>query len=285
MMEDLLLDKIKSYEPANVLEQENVLQELMQHFVLAGLARSGLFGEAMFQGGTCLRILFGTRRFSEDLDFLLKAPDPDFRWGPFVDTVRESCAQDGIHFELLDRSDADAAVKRAFLKTDSIGKVILLDLPFSRHVKKRIRIKLEIDTNPPEGSSYETRYLGFPVTAAVTTQTLASGFGTKTHALLCRQYTKGRDWYDFLWYVARRVVPDLAVLRNALRQQGPWAGQAVTVDRDWILEALHHRIDEVDWAEAGHDVARFMVAQDLEQIALWKPELFHFHADRLGELL
>ncbi|MBN1610848.1 MAG: nucleotidyl transferase AbiEii/AbiGii toxin family protein [Polyangiaceae bacterium] len=224
-------------------------------------------------------------RFSEDLDFLLKTPDPNFRWRPFAEAARESCAQDAIRFELLDRSEADAAVEQAFLKTDSIGKLMLLELPFNRHVKKRIRIKLEIDTNPPEGSSYETRYLGFPVTVPVTTQTLTSGFGTKTHALLCRRYTKGRDWYDFLWYVNRRVVPDLVLLGNALEQQGPWAGQNAAIGRDWLLGTLHSRIDEVDWAAARDDVARFVVARDQEQVARWAAELFHFNVDRLGELL
>ena len=119
-----------------------------------------------------------------------------------------------------------AAVRKAFVKTDSIGSVVTLGLPFERVSSKKIRIRLEIDINPPQGSSFETSYLSFPTTAPLTTQTLPSGFGTKTHALLCRRYVKGRDWYDFLWYVARRTVPDLALLGNALLQQGPCTASA-----------------------------------------------------------
>jgi predicted nucleotidyltransferase component of viral defense system len=284
MIERLLAERIKTYAPANVLEQENVLQELMQHFVLAALARSGLFNVAMFHGGTCLRILHGTGRFSEDLDFLLKLPDPGFAWEPYLGEVRASCDADGIHFEVQDRSEADGAVKRAFLKTDSIGRELVLELPFHRHVRKRIRIKLEIDANPPAGSSFETAFLGFPVTAAVTVQSLPSGFGTKAHALLCREYTKGRDWYDLLWYVAQRIAPDLPLLQNALRQQGPWAGQHLRIDRAWLAEALHRKVEQVDWNEAQSDVSRFVTARERSQIALWGPDLFHSRVDELRRL-
>ena len=95
-------------------------------------------------------------------------------------------------------------------------------------------------------------------TAPITTQTLSSGFGTEAHALLCRRYVKGRDWYDFLWYVARRTVPDLALLGNALLQQGPWHGNRVEVSSDWLLQALRAKIERVDWKLARDDVQRFL---------------------------
>jgi hypothetical protein len=142
-----------------------------------------------------------------------------------LDPVGELCAREGITLELQDRSEVDGAVKKAFVKTDSIGKIVLLDLPFNRNARKKIRIKLEIDTNPPAGSSFETAYINFPVLSALTTQTLGSGFGTKSHALLCRDYIKGRDWYDLLWYIERGVVPDLRLLQSAIDQHGPWAGE------------------------------------------------------------
>jgi predicted nucleotidyltransferase component of viral defense system len=188
-----------------------VLQELMQHYVLASLSRAGMFSEAIFHG---------VSRFSEDLDFLLKRPDPGFRWNKYLEAVDRDCAQEGIEFGLLDKSAADNAVQKAFLKTDSIGKVLLLALPFERPNPRKIRIKLEIDTNPPAGSAFQTSYITFPGVAAVTTQTLPSGFGTKAHALLCRRYVKGRDWYDFVWYTSRKIKPDLELLQNALFQQG-----------------------------------------------------------------
>jgi len=283
MIEGLLHDRIRDYGPTNALEQENVLQELMQHFVLASLWRARFFAEAAFHGGTCLKILYGTNRFSEDLDFQLKQPFSGFQWSPYLDRIRSDCLAEGIRFDVQDKSRADGAVRKAFLKTDSIGQILTLDLPFSRQSTRKIRIKLELDTNPPEGSAFETRYITFPVTAAITTQTLESGFAGKSHALLCREYTKGRDWYDFLWYVSKKVVPRFTLLGNALEQQGPWAGRGVRVTADWYIAAMRARIEEIDWDAARNDVARFIVSSEQDSIALWKPDLFLYHLDRLAE--
>jgi predicted nucleotidyltransferase component of viral defense system len=285
MISDVLNDKIREYGPTNAVEQENVLQELMQHFVLASLSRAGFFSIAGFHGGTCLRIIYGTNRFSEDLDFLLKQTAADFEWGPYLDRIRSDCLDEGIRFEVQDKSHVEAAVKKAFLKTDSVGQILILDLPYSRRDSKKIRIKLEVDTNPPEGSHFETHYIAFPVTAAVTTQSLSSGFASKSHALLCRGYTKGRDWYDFLWYVSRKIVPDFILLGNALYQLGPWKGRRVKVTAEWYVGAMNARIREVDWAEAKMDVARFVHAREQESIALWSQDLFLYHLDRLAERL
>ena len=282
MVEDLLQEKLRTYQPADAVEQEHVLAELMQHYVLAGLSRAGLFREAFFHGGTCLRILHGMRRFSEDLDFMLKRPQPDFAWRRYLDPVGELCAREGITLELQARSEVDGAVKKAFVKTDSIGKIVLLDLPFNRNARKKIRIKLEIDTNPPAGSSFETAYINFPVLSALTTQTLRSGFGTKSHALLCRDYIKGRDWYDLLWYIERGVVPDLRLLQSAIDQQGPWAGVGQEVTPSWYLEALRARIATVDWEAAKRDVIRFVGARDREGVALFRADLFRHQVDRLA---
>ena len=285
MIGDLLRERIRQYAPANAVEQDNVLQEIMQHFVLAGLSRSGFFSPAAFHGGTCLRILYGTSRFSEDLDFLLRAPAPGFAWGKYLEEVRDDCLAQGIRFEVQDRPASDAAVRKAFLKTDSIGQVLELDLPYQRQRARKVRIKLEVDTNPPAGSAFETHYITFPVTSAISTQTLTSGFALKSHALLCREYAKGRDWYDFLWYVSRKVAPEFGLLGNALDQQGPWAGRKVHVTPEWYLGAMRARIEGLDWGAARNDVERFLPAREQESLALWKPELFLYHLERLGELL
>ena len=221
-------------------------------------------------------------RFSEDLDFLLKEPNPDFKWEPYLERIRSDCRDEGINFEVKDRSSAETAVKKAFLKTDSIGQILTLELPFSRHAARKIRIKLEIDSNPPAGSVFETRYINFPMTAAITTQTLESGFATKSHAVLCREYTKGRDWYDFLWYSSKKVVPDLVLLGHALDQQGPWAGRRVRVTRKWYLATMRKQIEEIDWDQAKVDIRRFVIAREQESLDLWGPELFLQQLDRLA---
>jgi predicted nucleotidyltransferase component of viral defense system len=284
MLDKVLSARIREYAPTNQGEQENVLQELMQHYVLAGLSRAGLFAEAMFHGGTCLRIVYGMNRFSEDLDFLLKQPNPAFRWQDYLESVRKDCVQEGIPFEVQDKSQAGTAVQKAFLKTDSIGKILTLDLPFERYQNRKIRIKLEIDTNPPAGSTFTTSYITFPVTAPLTTQSLESGFALKLHALLCRSYVKGRDWYDFVWYVARKTSPDLDLLRNALHQQGPWAGQPVTVTMRWVQENMDAAIRRIDWTAARVDVQRFIPLREQEGLRAWSADFFCQQLERMSKM-
>ena len=283
MLGRVLNARIREYAPTNAVEQDNVLQEIMQHYVLASLARAGLFKEAMVHGGTCLRIVNGINRFSEDLDFLLKQPDRNFRWQGYLESVRKDCAQEGIPFEVQDKAEATSAVRKAFLKTDSIGKILTLDLPFERYQARKVRIKLEIDTNPPAGSTFATSYLTFPVTVPLTTQTLESSFALKFHALLCRSYVKGRDWFDFVWYVARSVRPDLDLLQNALHQNGPWAGQSLTVTMDWVLANMDIAIRRIDWDTARNDVQRFLPLREQDGLRLWGAEFFLHHLARMSE--
>ena len=284
MIEDVLSGKIKEYHPANAMDQENVLQELLQHFVLVSLARAGLFQHAEFHGGTFLRIVHGLDRFSEDLDFVLKRADPRFAWHKYLDPIVQDCAHEGIQFEVVDRSVVDAPVKKAFLKTDSIGKLLVLDLPFSRHSSRKIKIKLEIDTNPPAGSTFESAYISFPVMTAITTQTLESSFASKSHALLCRSYSKGRDWYDFLWYVSRKTRPNFTLLSNALDQQGPWQGRQIDVSAKWYLKYLREVIADTNWARTKEDVGRFLPLTQQESLDLWNTDFFLYHADQLAQV-
>ena len=285
MLSDVLQARIREYAPANAIEQENMLAELMQHYVLASLSRSGLFSAAIFHGGTCLRICHGMNRFSEDLDFLLKQADPEFAWEPHLRRIAADCADEGLRIEIQDKNRAVGAVRKAFVKTDSIGSIVTLELPFERVNSRKIRIKLEIDVNPPQGSSFETSYLSFPTTAPITTQTLSSGFGTKTHALLCRRYVKGRDWYDFLWYAARRTVPDLALLGNALFQQGPWQGERLKVSSEWLLRAMREKIESIDWKLARDDVRRFLPLSEQRGLDSWSAGLFLHQVERMAAYL
>jgi predicted nucleotidyltransferase component of viral defense system len=274
MFHDVVAAKLGEYDLGNAVEQENALQELMQHYILASLSRAGLFAEAMFHGGTCLRIVNGINRFSQDLDFLLKKPNPHFVWQPYLARVQRDCAQEGIDFEIQDKSDVDEAMRKAFVKTDSIGKVMTLGLPYGRQAQRKIRVKLEIDTNPPAGSRFETSYLSFPTTAPITVQSLASGFATKSHALLCRTYTKGRDWYDLIWYVGRRIEPNLELLANALLQQGPWKNEKQEITVAWLLNALRDKIGTIDWGVARSDVQRFLPTKEQEGLQVWSESFF-----------
>jgi predicted nucleotidyltransferase component of viral defense system len=285
VIEKRLEARIAEYGPQDSLHQELVLHEILQEIILASLAKAGFFSRAVFGGGTALRILHGTERFSEDLDFLLDVPDPGFRWEPLALRIRDDCRDQGIELEVQDRSRDVGAVKKAFLKTDSIGKLLVIALPHSRNPRQKIGIKLEIDTNPPSGSTSEIRYLDFPVTVPIAAQTLGSGFALKIHALLCRDYAKGRDWWDFVWYIRRRVVPDFALLASALDQIGPWAGSRPEVTGPWLLGVLRDRVAAIDWSLARQDVARFIPASGQASLAAWSAEFFRFQIDRLAEYI
>ncbi len=278
MLEDVLKSRFDEYAPGNALEQENVLMETMQHYILASLSKHGIFSKAIFHGGTCLRIVKGMQRFSEDLDFLLKKPDSAFTWEPYVVGVQRDCRAEGIEFEVVGRDRSEAAVRKTFLKTDSVGSLLYFQLPFGRHRQHKVRIKLEIDTNPPAGSVFETAYLMFPRLEPLTIQTMESGFALKIHALLCRSYVKGRDWFDFLWYVARKVKPDMNLLANALNQQGPWAGMRPDVTVHWLYKSVTSRIKQIDWAKARDDVQRFLPLSQQAALRHWEKDLFLYHA-------
>ena len=151
--------------------------------------------------------------------------------------------------------------------------------------KKKIRIKLEIDTKPPEGSEYETAYITFPRTVVITAQTLESGFGTKAHALLCREYDKGRDWYDFVWFVGKHVVPNFKLLGNALNQQGAWAGSGVNATPEWFIDRMRIRILELDWDKIKYDVQRFIPLNEQENLSLWDERFFLYQLEVMERYL
>jgi len=249
---------------------------------LSILAKSNFFTLAAFQGGTFLRIFHNLERFSEDLDFILKEQYGKFNWAPYLELVRKECEAEGIHFEVMDKSRSSDVVKKAFLKSDSIGKILILELPFDRFVKRKIKIKFEIDTNPPLGSGFETQYLSFPIPVPVTTQTLPSSFAGKLHALLCRPYVKGRDWYDFLWYVSKKTPLDAVLFENAVKQIGPWAGKSIKITPEWVLDTLRNRIKEIDWNATREDVRIFIMLKNQEQLALWSEGYFLKQVDYLG---
>ena len=111
---------------------------------------------------------------------------------------------------------------------------------------------------------------------------LPSNFAQKIHALLCRPYTKGRDWYDFAWYVAQGVTPNLAHLQSALMQYGPWQGQKdLDVDRDWLVNNISSTIEEIDWGTASNDIANFVHTDEKQTVDDWDKNLFFLHLQRL----
>ncbi len=278
----LIQDRLNDYKCQSELEEQHAIREITQEVILAALGRSDFFKKAVFQGGTCLRIFYGLNRFSEDLDFILKEPSPGFELKPYLSAMSKELAAYGYNVDIADRSKTGVAVKKAFIKDDSLGKILHLNYSGKTGLLRKVRIKLEIDTNPPEGSCAELKYLDFPFLSSVIVQDKPSLFAGKVHALLCREYTKGRDWYDFLWYTSRNTGINYTFLASAIKQYGIWQGQNIEVNLDWCVEALKQKIDLIDWKSTVKDVRRFVKPQELPSIDLWCKELFLAQLEKLG---
>lgn len=281
-MIELIQERLASYNAANQLEEEYAVKEILQDIALYGLWRAGFFDIAAFQGGTCLRIVHGMGRFSEDLDFILKQPDPDFSWPVYLQGMVQCFEEFGLKSEILDKSRMDQRIKKAQIKDNSICHQLNLSF-FRENPARKQTIKLEIDVDPPENSGFAYRYLDFPLDFEVCHQDLNSNFSLKIHALLCRPYVKGRDWYDFNWYVKQRVKPNLAHLQAALLQWGPWAGQEIKIDLKWLKQKLTEKIGRIDWQDAAMDVERFLRLQEQHSLKLWSVAFFLHKVEQLGE--
>ncbi|MCG7919953.1 MAG: nucleotidyl transferase AbiEii/AbiGii toxin family protein [Candidatus Thiodiazotropha lotti] len=280
-MIELIQQRLDRYKIVNPVEEEQAIKEILQEIALYSLWQAGFFEVAAFQGGTSLRILHGLPRFSEDLDFILKTPDPDFEWNTYLERLMSGLEVFGLRSEAVNKSRMDQRVKKALLKDNSIGNQ--LNLAFYRgNEHQKLKIKLEIDINPPEGSGFDYTYLDFPLDFEVCHQDLSSNFSLKIHALLCRPYVKGRDWYDFNWYVKQNIQPNYTHLQAALNQYGPWEGQNQKIDKTWLNHALLEKVAAIDWTEAAEDVARFISTAEQQSLQLWSKRFFGSKIERLG---
>lgn len=280
---NIIQQRLLSYECKTVLDQENALKEIAQEIALMALSRAGFFRIAAFQGGTCLRILYGLNRFSEDLDFVLLESNNQFDWEKYTKTMQEEFNAYGYMLEVVHKKRLEKAMQSLFLKAESQGGILILkDLRTNR---AKLQIKLEIDTNPPEGSTYELKYLDFPLPYVVQSQDLSSLFASKSHALLCREYVKGRDWYDFIWYVARKTPINFLLLTHAIWQKGPWEGKNISVTAEWFLQTLKAKILKINWDEAKKDISRFLKPRELASLNLWSEAFFLSRLDQLSRYL
>lgn len=270
----IIQQRLESFQSRSAQEEEQALREIFQEVVLSGLARSDFFKFVAFHGGTALRIFYGLNRFSEDLDFCLFEPDRSFDLNCFVSGMVQELKAYGFDFEIKERKNAQQVVKKLFVKDDSIGKVLVFN-----HFKmdcsvKKIHIKIEVDTNSPRGAGLETKFLQFPFPCSVTLHDKPSLFAGKTHALLCREYVKGRDWYDFIWYCRNKTPINYILLKSALYQQGPWQGENLEIDMNWCRSKLRERIESLDVEAARREVASFVREYEKASLDVWSKEFF-----------
>ncbi len=274
MSVQMIQQRLLSYNCKTDIEEQQAIREITQEVVLAALGRGDFFKYALFQGGTCLRIFYGLNRFSEDLDFILQKPAPDFQLKNYLRYLTDELSAYGYNIEITDREKADSTIKKAFLKDGSLGKVIHLRHSKQTGTPAKIKIKLEVDTNPPLGSGYELQYLDFPFVSAVAVQDKPSLFAGKIHALLCRDYIKGRDWYDFIWYTSQGIGINYEFLASAINQIGSWQNRNVKTDKIWVLEELEKKITSLNWKQVSKDVRPFIRSNEQASLNLWSKELF-----------
>jgi len=272
---DIVDEMLSRFPRETEAEKNNALREVMQEIALAGLQRAGFFEKAAFYGGTCLRIFHGLPRYSEDLDFSLLAADKDFRLSPYFDKLIEAFAALGFDVEISEKfKTADTDIASAFLKKSASRYDI------SIRSQKTLKIKFEVDTDPPLGFATEQKLLLQPYSLYVNCFGLSDLFAGKVHALLFRQWKnriKGRDWYDFEWYVRKGVPLNRQHLAIRATQSGHWP-EAAEMTAAQLADLLHDRIEKIDLVSARADVDRFIKSP--EQLAIWSKNYFHDLADR-----
>ena len=268
---------IESYGPKNIQEAEQALREIMQEITLAGLYRANFFKHAAFYGGTALRIFHGLNRFSEDLDFSLIEKNQEFKLAPFLDGVKTEFASLGMQVTFNQKTKSKAsAIDSAFLKSETLwGELVVETNPpqFSLAQKPSIKIKLEVDTQPPLLFETENRLLMKPFSFYVNCFTLPHLFAGKMHALLFRKWqkrVKGRDWYDMEWYIRNGVALNLEHFCQRAMESGDWSQPAMT--KIQLLELLHAKINSTAIENAREDVIRFV--QNPRELDIWSRDYF-----------
>ena len=259
-------------------EERNALKEVVQEVALCGLSRAGFFKSAAFYGGTALRIFYGLDRFSEDLDFSLIAPDPSFDLKAYFPILESEIRATGLNFTVEEKvKSAESNIRSAFLKGNTKEHI----LSFFRgqdssalHPGEIIRIKFEVDIDPPAHAAFETKYRLLPSPYEVRLYDLPSLFAGKIHAVLCRAWknrVKGRDLYDYVFYLAKGAAVNLAHLKARLVDSG-FIGEDFQLDQDSLIGLLNERFASIDYEQAKQDVLPFI--KDKSKLNLWGSVFF-----------
>lgn len=262
------------------------LREVMQEIALAGLYRGGFFQKAAFYGGTALRIFYQLDRFSEDLDFSLLQTDANFSLEPYFAAIRKEFHALGIQVDVSAKQKTrQTAVESAFLKSNTAIHLLQIQGEYAQSWSppRPIRIKFEVDTQPPLGFGTEEKLLLLPFSFYVKCFQKGDLFAGKLHALLYRRWqnrVKGRDWYDFEWYVRHGHPVHLSHFLQRAQQSEQLLGRdRVRVEE--VRELLRQRIEQVDFQQAKEDVVRFI--KQPERLEIWSQAYFQALAEQLVE--
>jgi predicted nucleotidyltransferase component of viral defense system len=262
------------------------LREVVQQLSLLGLWRAKFFESAAFYGGTALRMFHGLSRYSEDMDFSLLRPTPAFSLAPFANSIASELRSFGLEVTVEPRRRTEErSIESAFLKANTLQSMLSIGAPARiterLHRDARLKVRLEVDTDPPPHAGHEMRSLLLPLPYQVRLYDLPSLFAGKLHALLCRSWNvrvKGRDFYDFVWFVGTKTPCNLKHLCGRMIQTGD-LGENEQLDQNRLLELLHARFGSVNFAEAARDVAEFIT--DKQSLDLWSADFFNSLASQV----
>ncbi len=277
-MNSVLQIMLSKYKIKNTIDETNAMKEIIQEIVLSGLSRGGFFDEAAFYGGTALRIFYGLNRFSEDLDFALLKPNPNFDLSKYFSFIEKEVQAYGLNLTVSEKiKTKDSNITSAFLKGDT-KEHILMFFPNENMQNatslKNIKIKFEVDINPPAGAKYEIKYKLLPSPHQVRLYDESSLFAGKIHAILCRNWqyrTKGRDLYDYVFYISKNAKVNIELVKEKLIDSKVLSrDDEFTVDT--LKNLLNNKFEKIDYSDAKDDVIMFI--EDKDSLSLWSKVFF-----------
>lgn len=272
-------EMINLYNPKSLNENKAALREILQSIVLIGLSRADFFKKASFYGGTALRIFYGLNRYSEDLDFTLNEKNDSFSLETYIESIKNVASSYGIELDInIKKKEIKTPVESAFAKLNTYQTFINLkindEIASLLHKDENIKVKFEVDLNPAIGFNVESKRIDMPEFANIIVLDEPSLFAGKLHAIICRNYkntVKGRDYYDFLFYIRKRVKPNLNYLKNKLIESGK-IKENDKFDLDTLKVMLKDRFETVDFNQVKTDAERFVFNN--EDLSYYSKELF-----------
>jgi len=275
-MENNVFDEMLArYSPTNKEEKQNATHEVMQEITLAALYRGGFFDSAAFYGGTCLRIFYGLQRFSEDMDFSLLKANENFCLENYFNTIITEFKAVGREITITKKEKkTQTNVESAFLK--DMTEIYNLQFTTERNVK----IKIEIDTQPPADFATEHKLLMLPFSFMVRCYNLPDLYAGKMHALLFRNWknrVKGRDWYDFEWYIRNNIPLNFKHLQQRVKQINSIAINDFSIEN--FMNLLKERILKTNINAVKNDVRPFI--KNPAEMDIWSTDYFLQLADMI----
>ncbi len=266
-------EMVAEFNPQSLTERNNAQHEVMQRIALTGLYRGGFFEHAAFYGGTCLRIFHNLHRFSEDMDFTLTTKAPDIHLEIYFPQIVEAFKLTGRDVTIKKKDKKTfGKVESAFLKDNTD----VYDIAFK--TEKTIKVKIELDTNPPLGFETEQNVLFKPFNSMIRCVALPDLYAGKMHALAFRNWKtriKGRDWYDFEWYVSNKVPLDFSHLQKRI-----FDFNGIEMSKEEFLTTLKQRLATGDMDSVRQDVLKFLRA-DPRELDIWSNDYFLQLADMI----